>query len=98
MLPFTRKVLRRAGKQVFTDGMRVFEEERVVNVTYDARVVSGEITAMPRNIKSSIKVHDDLTADNQCPCRISREEGLICAHAVALCLELLKIYADPDPG
>jgi len=97
MLPFTRKVLEDwAGKQVFTDGMRVFEEERVVNVAYDARVVSGEITAMPRNIKSSIKIHDDLTADNQCPCRISREEGLICAHAVALCLELLKIYADPD--
>jgi hypothetical protein len=97
MLPFTRKILEDwAGKQIYRDGVRVFEEGRVEGVDYQDRMLSGLISSTPRPIKCACQILADGSAEPLCPCRLSREQGFICSHIVALGLEMLNIENDPE--
>ncbi|MFT7514570.1 MAG: hypothetical protein ACI9QL_003792, partial [Candidatus Omnitrophota bacterium] len=97
MLPFTRKILEDwAGKQIFRDGARIYEEGRVESVSYEQHKISGLISNNLRPIKCAAQMHPDGSAEPLCPCRLSREQGFICAHIVALCLEMLNIENDPE--
>ena len=99
MLPFSRKIIESwAGRQIFKDGLRLFESGLVVKAEY----VPGEnrieafINRKPRGLKTGFILTDGNLPENRCPCGDSRERDLFCTHAVASALELLKVYSDPE--
>ncbi len=98
MLPFTRKILEDwAGPQVLQEALRMLDSGRVLRVEYKAGEVGGMIQASPRPIRSGLRINDkEGFPDNLCPCRDARERGVMCAHAIALCLDLLRIEASPE--
>jgi superfamily II DNA or RNA helicase len=74
----------------------LFDKDAVKNVSYDPPELRGTVSFGSRLLRSSIQIHEDGTAENGCPCRDSREHGLICSHAIALALEMLRRADDPD--
>jgi hypothetical protein len=98
MYPFTRKILEDwAGPQVVQEALRMVDSGRVLKVEYLNGEISGVVQASPRAIRSGLRIQEkSLIPDNLCPCRDSRERGMMCAHAIALCLELLRIAASPE--
>ena len=97
MIPITAKKLKDwAGPQLFHDGTIIFEQGAVNTVSFESPFVRGTLQRGDRCITSQFEIMSDGTADNQCPCRDSTERGIICAHVVALGLELIRRETDPE--
>jgi superfamily II DNA or RNA helicase len=96
-LPFTQKILQDwAGWKAFRDGKLLFERGVVEKVEYDHPFISGELAVGIRGMRTKFELTKDGMVDNLCPCRENQERGLICAHLVALGLEAIKLYSDPQ--
>ena len=96
-LPFTQKILLDwAGPQVFRDAKMLFERGAVQAVSFEASLIKGTLSFGNRSLSSSSKVLKDGTCENLCPCRDNVERGIICAHVIALGLELLRRANNPE--
>ena len=95
-IPYTEKQLKEwAGWRAFRDGKALFERGVVEKVTYEHPLITGFLNLGPRGMRSKFKVLNNGLVDNLCPCRDNQERGLICAHLVAMGLEVLRRNADP---
>lgn len=96
-LPFTQKILQDwAGWKSFRDGKVLFERGVVEKVEYEHPFISGELAVGIRGMRTKFQLLPDGLVDNLCPCRENQERGLICAHLVALGLEAIRQYSDPQ--
>jgi SNF2 family DNA or RNA helicase len=96
-LPFTQKQLKDwAGWKAFRDGKLLFERGVVEKLDYEHPFISGQLSVGIRGMRSKFELLDDGFVENLCPCRDNQEKGLICAHLVALGLEAVRRYSDPD--
>lgn len=95
-LPFTQKLVREwAGAAVFQSGMKVFERGGVTSADFDPPYLSGSVESGGRTIRCRVQVEPDGHAANLCPCHDSKERGVICIHAVALALAMIRRATDP---
>jgi hypothetical protein len=99
-IPFTEKNLKDwAGWRAFRDGKALFTRGVVEKVTYDPPEVAGLLNLGPRGMRSRFKVpKSGGYPDNLCPCRDNQDRGLICAHLVAMGMEVLRSHALPETG
>ena len=75
---------------------KMFEKGAVTRVDYEPPCLIGEIELGQRLLVSSVRIFEDGSAENECPCFDSQERGLICVHVVAVALEYLRMSYDPD--
>ena len=95
--PITHQVLINwAGERVFRDAQTLAERNLVQEVTYEPPLVTGTILWSNRPLKTAVRLLPGGSAENRCPCRDSKERGIICAHVVALCLELIRRMNNPE--
>ena len=95
--PITHQVLINwAGERVFRDAQTLAERNLVQDVTYEPPLITGTILWSNRPLKTAVRILPGGSAENQCPCRDSKERGIICAHVVALCLELIRRTHNPE--
>ncbi len=96
MLPITRQTLINwAGPSVFRDGQTLCEKGYVVESAFEPPYIRGSVLWGNRPLKTGLRIMPDGTAENLCPCRDSTERGIICAHAIALGLDLVRRATDP---
>jgi superfamily II DNA or RNA helicase len=96
-LPITHQVLINwAGHRVFRDAQTLAERNLVQEVSFTPPYVNGTILWSNRPLKTSVRIRQDGSAENHCPCRDSKERGIICSHVVALCLELIRRNNNPE--
>lgn len=96
-LPFTKKMLMDwAGARVLREAESLFNQGYVQEVVLEPPFVRGSIARGNRPLKSGIKIQSDGHAENLCPCYDSTERGIVCVHAIALCLAALEQANDPD--
>jgi SNF2 family DNA or RNA helicase len=96
-LPFTQKILKDwAGWKAFRDGKMLFERGLVEKLDYEHPFISGQLSIGIRGMRSKFELLEDGFVENHCPCRDNQEKGLICAHLVALGLEAVRLYSDPN--
>ena len=96
-LPFTQKILKEwAGWKAFRDGKMLFDRGVVEKLDYKHPFVSGQLAVGIRGMRCKFELLDDGFVENLCPCRDNQEKGLICAHMVALGLEAIRRYSDPQ--
>lgn len=97
MALFTRKIVQGwCTAEVFARAEKAVRDENVIRVSVKGSTLTGLIRKQPRALKTSIRIRDGGNADNLCPCRENRDFGVICWHAVAICLEYLRQEADPE--
>ena len=95
--PITHQILINwAGQRVFQDAKIQVERGLVQEVAYEAPFVTGTLLWSNRPLKTSVKILQDGSAQNNCPCRDSKERGIICAHVIALCIELIRRSNNPE--
>ncbi len=96
-LPYTRKTLEDwAGPQVFRDAMKLWERGGVVHAEIDDGTLQGKLSIGSRELRTSVDVLKDGSAESHCPCHDNRERGIICSHVIALGLEVLRRAYDPQ--
>ncbi len=85
-----------AGHRVFQDAKTQMDRGLVQDVVYEPPFINGTILWSNRPLKTSVRILQDGSAQNHCPCRDSKERGIICCHVVALCLELIRRSNNPE--
>jgi superfamily II DNA or RNA helicase len=85
-----------AGPRVFKDGQTLAERGLVQEAAYEAPCVTGSVLWSNRPLRTGVRILPDGSAENHCPCRDSKERGIICSHVVAVCIELLRRMNDPE--
>lgn len=83
-----------SGPHQYQEGKRLFEVGAVSGLEREGAIVKGNLNYGAREMLTRFKLLKDGSIENLCPCRDSRERGLVCAHAIALGFAYVQIHAD----
>jgi len=87
------------GWPAFKEARAIHAAGRVSEAAYDPPVLRGKLTSDGKSYFSGLRLRNAIDVENLCPCREARVRGVICAHAVAVGLEVLKPGAKrPHPA
>ncbi|MEI6035148.1 MAG: SNF2-related protein [Verrucomicrobiae bacterium] len=78
------------GWPVFKEARSIRAAGRVSEASYEPPVLKGKISSDGKLFLSGLMIRGATDVENICPCRDSRARGIICAHAVAVGLEVLN--------
>ena len=78
------------GWSVFKAAKIIRDAGRISEATYEPPLLKGRISEGGRDFLTGLKIKNPVDIENLCPCRDSRQRGLICAHAIATALEIIS--------
>ena len=85
-----------AGNRKFEEGRHLFLKGAVLSLEYEPPLVRGEVSYGARRLRTAFRLLDDGSVESRCPCYDNLERGIVCAHVVALGLELQRRLNDPE--
>ena len=77
------------GWPIFKEAKAIRDAGRISEATYEPPLLKGRISEGGRAFFTGLKIKNPVDIENLCPCRDSRQRGLICAHAIAAALEII---------
>jgi superfamily II DNA or RNA helicase len=94
--PITKELLRELGDwRVDKEGRQLAETGRVQNLHYTDALLTGTVGQVRACLKLALGTFG---IENQCSCRQAREQGIICAHVVALVYAYLYPWKIKPPA
>ncbi len=87
-------LLQWADPKTYELGKQMYESNSV-DLELDEDRINGVIASSSTSIRTRFRLLNDGSVENQCPCRVSREQGRVCAHVVCIGFALADRYADP---
>ncbi len=78
------------GWPVFQQARQLHASGRISEASYEPPVLRGRVSSAEKPFLAGLKIRNAIDVENLCPCRDSRVRGIICAHSVAVGLEVLK--------
>lgn len=98
MVPITERFLSDAGGwQALKQARTIHDLGRVLEVRYDPPLLVGRVREGESELKSGLRILSASKVENLCTCRVSRRDGMICAHSLAVGLAWIKPKA-PAPA
>jgi superfamily II DNA or RNA helicase len=87
----TDKLLAQAGGwQAMKEARALHAAGRVLSAEWHPPRLTGEVQGGAGVLKTGLLIKDAINVENLCPCKESRQWGKICAHALALGIEVLN--------
>ena len=77
------------GWPVFKEARSIHAAGHVSEATYEPPLLKGKVVSQGKPFLAGLKIRSAIDVENLCPCRDSRGRGIICAHSVAVGLEVL---------
>src|SRR5580698_4628735 len=91
MIPITERFLSDTGGwQALKQARALHDMGRVLAASYEPPLLQGRIREGEQELRSGLKILSQSNVENLCTCRESRRNGTICAHALAIGLEIIK--------
>ncbi|HEY5741035.1 MAG TPA: SNF2-related protein [Terrimicrobiaceae bacterium] len=78
------------GWQAFREAKILHSAGRVVEAVYEPPVLKGKLSEGGRQFLAGLKLRNSIDVENLCSCRDSRVRGIICAHSLAVGLQVIK--------
>src|ERR1700733_7851950 len=95
MIPITERFLSDTGGwQALKQARALHDMGRVLAASYEPPLLQGRVREGDMELRSGLKILSQSNVENLCTCRESRRNGTICAHALAVGLEIIK----PSPA
>src|SRR5580700_3194198 len=79
-----------AGWDAVKQARGLVAAERVLTSDWQPPKLQGTVQEGSTTYRAGLVIRSASDADNLCPCRVSRQRGLICAHSVAIGFHFLK--------
>jgi SNF2 family DNA or RNA helicase len=99
MIPITERFLSDAGGwQALKQARALHQMGRVIEAKYEPPLLEGRVREGEQEFRSGLKILSASNVENLCTCRESRQRGVICAHALAVGLEIIKPRPTATPG
>lgn len=90
-MELTERLLNDAGGwQVMKQARVLHEMGRVSGAIWQPPMLQGRVREGESEYRSGLRILSRTNIENLCGCRASRQRGMICAHSVAVGLEVLK--------
>lgn len=86
------------GWTVLKEARALRAARRVSEASYDPPILRGKIAEGGKQFFAGLRLRNSIDIENLCPCRDSRVRGLICAHSVAVGLQVLDPVAAAAPA
>ena len=77
------------GWAVFKEAKSIRDAGRIQDAVDAPPILKGRLTDGGREFFAGLKIRNPVDIENLCPCRDSRQRGLICAHSIAVALQIL---------
>src|SRR5580698_1130740 len=91
MIPITERFLSDTGGwQALKQARALHDMGRVLAASYEPPLLQGRIREGEQELRSGLKILSQSNVENLCTCRESKRNGTICAHALAIGLEIIK--------
>lgn len=78
------------GWQALKQARALHQMGRVLEATYEPPLLQGRVKEGESEFRSGLKILSASNVENLCTCRESRQRGTICAHSLALGLEIIQ--------
>jgi len=82
-------LLSMGGWQAFKEARAIHSAGRVTEAVYEPPVLKGKLSEGGRQFFAGLRMRNPIDVENLCPCRDSRVRGIICAHSLAVGLQVL---------
>lgn len=86
-----------AGWEAVKQARALLEGGRVLSSFWEAPLLRGVVQEGSASYRAGLVIKSASDAENMCPCRQSRQYGMICAHSIAVGLHHLKRQSTPEP-
>lgn len=87
------------GWQAFREARVLHGAGRVAEAVYEPPVLKGKLSEGGRQFLAGLKFQTSIDVENLCSCRDSRVRGIICAHSLAVGLQVIKpVHTEQGPG
>ena len=83
------------GISLFHDAEEMVKRGGVLRADYHPPWLEGTLARSNGDLRAKAKISDSGIVENQCPCYVSREQGLVCSHIVAIAVTVLRRTTDP---
>jgi len=78
-----------AGWEAVKQARSIVAAGRVRDANWAPPRLTGLVQEGGTSLRTGLVIHDAINVDNLCTCRIARRDGIICAHAVAVGLQVI---------
>lgn len=89
-------LVKMAGWEAVKEARALLEMDRVLSSFWQAPILRGVVQEGTSSYRAGLVIKSASDVDNMCPCRQSRDYGMICAHSVAVGLHYLRRIS-PSP-
>ncbi|HEY3899075.1 MAG TPA: DEAD/DEAH box helicase [Chthoniobacter sp.] len=91
MIPITERFLSDAGGwQALKQARAIHQMGRVLEAKYEPPLLEGRVREGAQEYRTGLNILSASNVENLCTCREARLRGVICAHALAVGLEIIK--------
>lgn len=91
LVELTEKLLlSMGGWQAFKEARLLHAAGRVIEAKYEPPVLKGKLAEGGKQFMAGLKLRNPIDVENLCSCRDSRVRGIICAHSLAVGLQVIK--------
>ena len=95
-VPLSRKFLSDAGGwKEMKEARSLHAAGRIDDASYEDGVLEGLVRDKGKTFRTRLEIHSRTDMENHCPCYRARRDGIICAHALAVGLEVLEPTEKP---
>lgn len=91
-----KALMEMAGWKVMKEARGIWRAGVVREVSYRDGVLEGKVPGAGRAAKAKLVIRSVSDVDNECGCYAAKKMGVVCAHVVALGLELLDPKSKPS--
>ncbi len=93
-----KSLMAMGGPKVFQEARAIRAAGRVSEATYVPPLLKGKIREGGKQFLAGLRIKNPIDVENLCPCKDSRLRGVICAHSVAVGLQILSpVSPAPSP-
>jgi superfamily II DNA or RNA helicase len=83
-------LLAMGGWQAFKEARALHAAGRVLEASYEPPLLKGRLAEGGKSFLAGLKLRNAIDIENLCSCRDSRVRGIICAHSLAVGLQVIK--------
>lgn len=87
-----------AGWEMVKHARVLLASDKVLSSNYTPPVLKGVVAAGATTYRAGLVIKGVVDIDNLCTCRASRDDGIICAHSVAVGLHWMRGQAEEKSG
>ncbi len=94
--PTRAEILKWAGSALMARAEALTTRGAVSHVAFHYPEGQGEVKTGGGSLLATFKMLENGLVEGKCPCAVSRDQGFLCEHIIAVALAVMRLYGSPE--